>query len=189
MSTWFTETAWPPIMILATAAGAGVALFFTTQRVKYLAALLPLIVLGPVIYAYEQRITTERERVEESIFGVTSAFERQDRPEVLKYIGGQEIVMRKIAEWALDTVKPEGPLNVTDVSVAMHNNDSRATSHLRVNGAISVMGMGDVGHRASRWELTWQKEGGEWRIIDIQRLDPISGERMNIDTQSERAVR
>jgi hypothetical protein len=51
------------------------------------------------------------------------------------------------------------------------------------------MNMGDVGHRASRWDLTWQKQGGDWRIIEIQRLDPISGERMNIDAQSERATR
>jgi hypothetical protein len=189
MSTWFTETAWPPIMILATAGGAGIALFFTTQRVKYLLAMIPLILLGPVIYAYERRTVTERERVEQSIYEVTAAFERQDRPEVLRYFGAQEIVLRTVATWAVDTISADGPLNVTDVAVTMHNNDSRADSHFRVNGSISVMGPGKVGHRASRWELTWQKQGGEWRIIDVHRLDPISGERMNIDTPNERATR
>lgn len=188
MSTWFTETAWPPIMLLATAGGAGVALFYTTQRVKYLLALIPLILLGPVIYAYERRTVTERERVEQSVFEVTSAFQRQDRPEVLRYIGRQEATLQRVATWAMDTIQPDGPLNVTDVSVAMHNNDSRAASHLRVNGQISVIGMGKVGHCSSRWELTWQKEGGEWRIIGIQRLDPISGEPMQIDARSERAT-
>lgn len=189
MSTWFTETAWPPIMILATAGGAGVALFLTTQRVKYLLALIPLVLLGPVIYAFERRTVTERERVEQSIYDVTAAFERQDHPEVFRYIGRQEFMLQGIAKWALETVQPDGPLNVTDVSVTMHNNDSRADSHLRVNGPISVMHMGKVGHRASRWELTWQKEGGDWRIIGIHRLDPISGERMDIDARSERVAR
>jgi len=189
MSTWFTESAWPPIMILATVGGAGVALYFTTQRVKYLVALIPLILLGPVIYAFEQRHVTERERVEQSVYAVTAAFDRQDRPEVLRYIGAQEIVLHKVAEWALDTIQPDGPLNVTDVAVAMHNNDTRADVHFRANGSISVMGMGKVGHCASRWELKWQKEGGDWRIIGVQRLDPISGERMDIDARSERLTR
>ena len=56
MSIWFTETAWPPIMILATVAGAGIAMFFTTQRIKYLAALAPLLnalvsVVGVLVFA------------------------------------------------------------------------------------------------------------------------------------------
>lgn len=189
MGTWFTETAWPPIMILATVAGAGVAMFFTTQRVKYLVALAPLLVLGPIIYIYEQRIVTDREQVEDAVYAVTAAFERQDRTDMLEYIGAQEIVLQNIAAWAMDHVQPDGPLNVTDVSVRMHNNNTRADSHFRVNGPISVLGMGKVGHRASRWELTWQKEGGNWRIINIERLDPISGERMSITEQSERAMR
>lgn len=189
MSTWFTETPWPPIMILATLAGAGVAMFFNTQRVKYLFGLLPLLVLGPVIYAFEQRTVTDREQVEDSVYSVTAAFERQDRSDVLKHIGAQEIILHNVANWAMDNVQPDGPLNVTDVSVTMHNNNTRADAHFRVNGSISVLSMGKVGHRASRWELTWQKEGGNWRIIDIERLDPISGERMGINSPSERAVR
>jgi hypothetical protein len=189
MSIWFTETAWPPIMILATVAGAGVAMFFTTQRVKYLAALAPLLVLGPVIYAYEQKIVTERERVEQAITGVTSAFERHELPETLVYFSANAFDLRMAAAIAMKLVQPTGPLNVTDVSVTMSSRDSRATSYFRVNGPITTADFGDVGHRTSRWELTWQKEGGEWRIVRVQRLDPISGEGMDMMARSERNLR
>jgi len=189
MGTWFTESAWPPIMILATAAGAGVALFFTTQRVKYLAALLPLMIFGPVIYAYEQRTVTERERVETAVYDVVAAFQREDRPGTLAYFSASDRQLRGRCTWAMDFVQPNGDLSVTDVSISMGNRNNRAVARFRVTGPIKIMSIGDVGTRASRWELTWQKEGGEWRIIGLQRLDPISGEPMELMTQSERALR
>jgi hypothetical protein len=189
MSTWFTETAWPPIMILATAAGAGLAMFLSTQRIKYLAMLAPLLALGPVIYAYEQKIVTERERVEQAVSGVAAAFERHDQPATLNYFSAHAIELRAMAAVAMRLVQASGPLNVTDVSVTMSNRDSRAISHFRVNGPLKTPEFGDVGHRASRWELAWQKEGGDWRIVRVQRLDPISGQEMDPLTRSERIQR
>ncbi|MEX0587121.1 MAG: hypothetical protein WD176_10780 [Pirellulales bacterium] len=187
MGTWFTELSWPPIMVLATGAVAGIAMFFGTQRVKYLAAVLPFVLIGPVIYIVEQRIVTERERVEAAIFAVTSAFERHDESETMKHISAQDGLLQLAVAKGLDEVELTGTLSVTDVAVTMRNQDSRAVSHFRANGPISVKGAGHVGHVASRWELTWQKEGGDWRIINVQRLDPISGEPMGLFMKSERA--
>lgn len=187
MSTWFTESAWPPIMILATGAVAGVAMFFTTQRVKYLLAVLPLIIFGPMIYAYERRTITERERVEAAVIGVVRAFEHEDRAGTLAFFSARHHELRRMANDTMDLVQPAGAFSVTDMSVTMLSRDSRALSRFRVTGPIKVLEFGDVGTRPSRWELTWQKEGGDWKIIDLQRLDPVSGERMDIDTPAERA--
>lgn len=189
MGAWFTETSWPPIMVLAAAAAASVAMFFNSQRMKYLVGILPLLIFSPVIYIVEQRIVTERERVEEAVFGVTSAFERHDTEQVLDYISPSNGFLKSDAEVGLGIVEATGPLSVTDVSVAMRNQDSRAISHFRVNGPIRVLRIGDVGHRPSRWDVTWQKEGGDWKIVDIRRLDPVSGEVMDMLEPTERLTR
>ena len=188
MNTWFTETAWPPIMVLATVAGVGIALFLNSQRIKYLALLLPLLVLGPVLYFVEQRVVTERERVEHAVTGVASAFEQQDRDGTIRHFSVNADALRRVVSWTLDNVEPTGTLSITDLAITMRNQDSRAVTHFRANGPIAVSGFGDVGHRSTRWEMTWQKEGGDWRIIDVQRLDPISGEQMDLLARNERAT-
>jgi hypothetical protein len=35
--------------------------------------------------------------------------------------------------------------------------------------------------------VDWQKEGGQWRIIYVERLDPITGEVMGIFEEAVRA--
>lgn len=189
MGTWFTETAWPPIVILLSAAGALLALFASTQRAKYLLAAIALVLPVPVIYLVERRIVTERERVEASVYGVVAAFERQDRSETLRHFSERAMLLRFAAGKALDFVQPRGRMSVTDVAITMRNQDTRALSHFRANGPIAAVGFGDVGVRTSRWEVTWQKEGGEWRIVNVQRLDPITGEPMELLETSERARR
>lgn len=188
MYAWFTESAWPPIMLLATIAGVGIAMFLSSQRAKYLAAALPLLVLGPILYVVEQRIVTERERVERAVAGVANAFEHHDPIATVGYFSNNAVALRRMVQWTIDNVEVTGDLSVTDLSITMRNQDSRAVSFFRANGPIAVNGFGDVGHRATLWELTWQKEGGEWRIIDVQRLDPISGEQMDLLARSERAA-
>jgi hypothetical protein len=155
--------------------------------VRYLAAVAPLVLLAPVIYVVEQRIVTERERVESSIYEVISAFERNDIPEMLRHITANDEWLRRGADRGMQLVHATGPINVTDIAVTLRNQESRATSRFRANGPIEAEGFGDVGHRPSRWEVTWQKEGGEWRIIGVERLDPINGEPMDLFAASERA--
>ena len=189
MGAWFTETSWPPIMVLAALAAASVAMFLNSQRLKYLVGILPLLIFSPVIYVVEQRIVTERERVEEAVLGITSAFERNNAQEVLDYIAPNNRFLRAEAFLGMEIVEATGPLSVTDVSVAMRNQDSRAISHFRVNGPIRVSRFGDVGHPSSRWDVTWQKQGGDWKITDVRRLDPVSGELMEMLEPSERLTR
>ena len=86
--------------------------------------MLPLVILGPMIYAYERKVVTERERVEESVIGVVGAFEREDRGSTLAYFSARDHELRGIATGAMDMVQPTGRLSVTDVSVTMLNRDS-----------------------------------------------------------------
>ena len=198
---WFTETPWPPIFILAVIAACLAAAFSATQRSVYLAGILVLALLGGGIYFIEKQIVTEAERVEAAIYGVTDAFQDRDVERTVSYFSdnaalpddrlppflrfvARNVSLRTVVAGAVSTIQVEDDLRITDVSVETSNNDSLAKSHFRANGSFIVPGAGNVGHQPTRWEFRWRQEAGEWRIIDVQRLDPINGEPMGVFERS-----
>jgi hypothetical protein len=184
---WFTETPWPPIIVLAAVAIAFAVAFISTQRTKFIAPILLLAALAIIVYVVEQQVVTERERVEQSIHDVATAFQSQDVEGTLEHFSEQALLLRAAVMGAVAAVQVQDDLRITDVSIEMKNADSRARAHLRANGTFEVVGYGDVGHQPTRWNVDWQKEGGQWRIIYVERLDPITGEVMGIFEESVRA--
>jgi len=76
----------------------------------------------------------------------------------------------------LALVTIEGELRITDVQTELRSDDSIATTHFRANGAASFGGIS--GRTPTRWELTWQQIGGEWKVTKATRLNPITGEQL-----------
>ena len=194
---WFTETPWPPIFILAIGAAVLAAVFAATQRSMYLAGIVVLGIIAGGVYFVEQRIVTEAERVEAAIYGVTDAFQQRDVSKTVSYFSqnatipqdavppffqafARNLTLPVIVERAVSNVQVQDDLRITDISVETSNNDSRAKSHFRANGSFFVAGVGDVGRQPTRWEFRWQKEANEWRVVNVQRLDPITGEPIGI---------
>jgi hypothetical protein len=62
----------------------------------------------------------------------------------------------------------------------MSNENSRAVSLFRANGVVAVKGLGAQQQMASRWQVTWQKEGNDWKIVEVVRLHPYKDESMQI---------
>ena len=184
---WFTETPWPPIIGLAALAAGFAAAFISTQRARYIMPILLLAAVAIVVYVVEQQIVTERERVEQSITDVAAAFQRRDVDGTLAHFSEHAILLKGLVMTALAAVQVQDDLRITDVSIAMRNADSRASSHFRANGTFDVVGYGTVGHQPTRWNVDWQKEAGEWRIIKVERLDPVTGEPMDPFEGSVRA--
>ena len=85
---------------------------------------------------------------------------------------------RKQVQLALKLVRVQG-IDVKDLSVKLFGQGTGATSLFRANGRVTFSGM-DAGHQPSRWKLTWQKEQGEWKIVDVVRLNPLKDEPMEI---------
>lgn len=185
---WFTETAWQPIIALTIAAAALLGMWSSSRRVLNLIGVILLALSAGVVYVVEQRIVTERERVEAAIFGVADAFRAADTGAVLEFISLRApLELRLGIQLAMGPmqVRVQDDLRVTDVSVEMLSEDSRARAHFRANGRIYVGEHGDVGHQATRWNVTWQKEGGEWKILDVERLDPVRGHTVDLITGAD----
>lgn len=177
---WFTETAWPPILVGCVIAGLFVAAWYSSRRALPLIGALVVLALCVGIYVAERTIITEAEKIEQAVVDLTHAF-RQKEVERTKgffsprYEEGRELVTRVI-----HFVDVEDDLSIASLNVRMLASNSRAESDFYANATVGTTTTGNLGRQSSRWKLTWQREGGEWKIIQVRRLNPINGTEMAI---------
>ena len=187
---WFTETPWPPILIICV---FGVLLFLgwvSQRKTGYLAGVALCLALCGLVFVVEQQIVTETERVEQRLLDFTAAFQRDSLqrgllnavigggPELesLKFLQGDEV--RRLATHALDLVDIQDDVRISDIRTKMSNKDSRAITQFRASASITVSGY-SAARQPSRWELTWGKEDGEWKVLRATRLNFMSGQPMD----------
>ncbi|HLQ46903.1 MAG TPA: hypothetical protein VK137_19310, partial [Planctomycetaceae bacterium] len=89
---WFTETPWPPIIILCV---IGVLLFLgwlSQRRTGYLAGVALCVALSGFVWVLERQIVTEREQVEQRLLDFAATFQRESlqRGPVNLLLGGPE---------------------------------------------------------------------------------------------------
>lgn len=181
---WFTETPWPPIFILLVVCCFLVAAWQGSKRAIYLVWVVALLAACAGIYFIEEVTVTESERVERNVHDLVHAFQRKDKQATINFFSQQVPEYRAILEKAMDIVDIKGDVDVKDVNVLVVSENTQAISHFRANATISIRGLLQDSHQPSRWELTWQKEAGEWKIVGVQRLNPVTGEKMGILQQS-----
>ncbi len=186
---WFTETPWPPIVGLVV---IGVLLFlgWLSQRKNiFLAGVLLCLALCGIVFVIERQIVTERERVEQTLRDFAVTFQKDSlkqglvnmlipgpEPESLTYISASATSTRGLAVAALNFVDLPEPVRVSDVRTTMSNNDSRAVTQFRASATVKVSGYSEAVHQPTRWELTWQREKGDWKILRATRLNFMTGE-------------
>jgi hypothetical protein len=181
---WFTETPWPPIFILLVVCCFLVAAWQGSKRAVYLIWVGVLLAACAGVYFYEQATVTESERVEQNVHDLVHAFQRKDKQTTLNFFSPQADQFRSTVEKAIELVDVRDDVDVKDVNILMMSENTQAVSQFRANATVSVRGLVDYTHQPSRWELTWQKEAGEWKIVAVQRLNPVTGEKMGIWQQS-----
>jgi len=173
---WFTETPWPPILICGLAAVACLIQWQQRQQMKYFGGALACIVVAVGVYFLEQQIVTEKEQVELAVVDITSAFQRRDLEATLSHVSNQAPVVKSVIVFGYNILSVEDDMRLTDVSVDLIAQNTRAISKFRINGTVKFNNAPSGDHMPSRWEAKWQLEDGEWRMIEIQELDPLTGE-------------
>ena len=175
---WFTESAWPPMIVLFVLAIISVAAWGRTKRGLFLVLAIVLLAICPAIYVAEQRIVTDNEKVEAAVVGMTRAFQQKDLDGTLSYVSANAVDVRALATAAMQIVTVKDDMRVTDVRIRLVAQNSRAISRFRVNATISLPQYGELGYKPSMWELSWQREQDEWKVVSVMRLDPVSGEEL-----------
>ena len=178
---WPTENPWPAAIALACLAIVFFGRFGSRRQSSSLIGGLVCLLLVGGYFVLDHFVVTPSEQVIQNIYDLSDAVKRQDIPKVLSYFS-QQANEREVVRTTLDKVKVKDDLRISDVWVRFRGAGSVAVSHFRANASITVNLAGftsDVNYHPTRWELDWQREGAEWKIIEIRRLHFINGKEIN----------
>ncbi|MBL4886672.1 MAG: hypothetical protein JKY95_19375 [Planctomycetaceae bacterium] len=182
---WFADNPWPTVLFCVCLGSIFFGMGFQGKlKRNWGVSVLLFCAAGLVIYL-ESVIITPAEEVEIAVQETVQACIDGDVDRVVDHISANNIILRGVVRAGLSLADIGEDMHVTDMQVSMLADDSRAKSHFRVNGSISINSLQHQGHAATRWNLTWQQEGEKWKIIDVERLNPITGDTMDILRQSE----
>jgi ketosteroid isomerase-like protein len=176
---WFTETPWPPMLIGVIVAFILFLGWTSQRRTVYLLGAIGCLLGCVAIYLVEEAIVTESEAVEQLVLDLADAVERDDADAALSHFGSSlsSIGYRTAVAGAMAAYDIQDDMRITDLHVRMEDDGQTAVSHFRANATIAAK-TGSMQHYGpTRWELTWKRDAaGEWKITDVQRLNPITGE-------------
>lgn len=171
---WFTEDPWPPVMILTVVAVVFGIAWHVNRRGLYFLAAAGAVFLMLVVLVAEEMIETESERVEARVLALTDSVVEGDIENVLSFISDEATALRSIVESQLEHVRIDQDLRITQLAVTMEPNGNKAKSHFRANGKGTYKSW--TQSFATRWNLTWRKEGETWKLVQIEQLEPIEGD-------------
>ena len=174
---WFTENPWPPMLIVALGALICAALWTKDRNARYLFGALICMVLTGGLYGFERAVVTEGERLQDDVSQMCDQF-RKRQPETLDHFSESAPEFRILCETAMKMVEIGDDMRLTAFETTFTDNNSRANIHFRANATISFMGI--TRSHPFRCIFTYQKEGGRWKIVQVQRLDVIKGDKIDI---------
>jgi len=177
---WFSEDALTPIFLLGS---LGVVLAFVSiaqQKMKLMAVAVLLGIACGAIYVIEQRIVTDGEIIERQIHELAEEFHQNDLPAVVAHFSPQNKLLQGVATTAVAMVDIDEDYRITDLQVTTKAENTLAESHFRANVTTTVTGYGNVGRQPTRWRVNWQKVAGEWKIIEVKRLQVVGDQEMGI---------
>jgi hypothetical protein len=183
---WFTETPWPPILVLSLIGVLCLLGWLSQRKAGYLVGLVVSVLLGGFVFVLERQIVTEREIVEQRLLDFTAAFQRDSlrrgvlnavlggpEPECFEFISSDEV--RGLALQAIDLVDVQDDVRISDIQTNLSNKNSRAVTQFRASASVTAGGFNAV-RQPTRWELTWGKAGNEWKVLHATRLHFLSGQ-------------
>lgn len=179
---WPTETPWPWIVALLVAAVVCGFLWSRTRRRPLAVLTAACLLLVPAVYFAEQAIVTPAEEVERLVYELRDAVVAGDVERTLSFFSPTAETERGAVESGMKLADVKEDLRITDLSVRSFDNDTQAVSEFRANGTVVPENYGEQ-HVATRWEMRWRKEGGEWKLYKIVRLNPITGEQIGLLSQ------
>ncbi len=183
---WITESAWQPVMVCLLGFCVFTYLYSHNRKVLMLGLMMGCLLAATGIFIIERVIVTDAERLEQSVYHLAEACVSGDIEKTSNFASSQKPEIAGVIRAGMTLVDVKEDLGVSDLQVTMNPDGQTAKTHFRANGTFAMnpvaqnMGQDFEQHVASRWLLTWTKTGDEWKIIDLTRLHPLSGEEMGV---------
>ncbi len=170
---WFTEDPWPPVLILAVFAVVFGLAWNATRRKVFLLLAAGMLFLGFAVFVGEEMIETESEKVQSRVLALADAVRHGEKEQVQGYFAADAQSLRQQVAAHVDDIQFE-ELRITGLKVEVNPEGTQAQSDFHANGS-GTFRKTLSSNFATRWNLTWQKEAGVWKVVQIERLDPIQG--------------
>lgn len=180
---WFTETPWPPIVGLLIIAGILFILWAQSSRGIYVGIILLIFLACGGTWYVEKIIITPKEEIEAVVQGIANACETNDIPSTLEFVSVNAPDLRSKISQGMGMAKVKSGITIRDVEIKMAAQNSRAVSHFRANGYLTVFNQEQ--YVATRWLATWQREDNRWKLIKAKRLHPIKNEEIDFRAASQ----
>lgn len=173
MGTW----TWP-LFFLFLILGAALLAQWLLQRGRrqIIAASIFLSAAAAVVIA-DHFIITETKRVQANIYDLAKAVQAANVERCLTFFSENDKPDRQLVSQAASMVEIQGPIHISDLSVNMSSTESRAVSTFRATADVKYQNQ--TNRYPTRWELTWQREGNDWKIIRLRRLQLIGDQETN----------
>ncbi len=174
--TWLFEQSLPILVMGGIVAAALVTGFLKTGRRLLLAGALGVVVLVAALLIVEQMTVTDRELVEQTLFEIASAVERNDIEGALRHVSPDapgvahaRSEFPRIQFKEVD-IKP-------NLEIDVFPETTPPTAEARFNVVVTAnVGLGD--NRYPRYvEVTFIKEGDRWVVHDYSHYEPTRGMR------------
>lgn len=174
---WYGDTIWPTLVALASVAAVTGMMWWERRQPALLVAAILCIPAAITAIAVERQIVTPREQVTQALEKMLADFEREDANAVAEAVSARSPLLQQLARKAIEKVQISN-VRLTDVNVELSGEDVlRARTHFRVNTDVTLRKSHDLGRQPTRWKATWEQEAdGHWRMLDIEQLDPLTGE-------------
>jgi hypothetical protein len=177
MMTWLLEDSLPVIVMgVILIAALAVGFIKTGSRAPlYGLAFVILLLIGLVLL--ERMVVTDREQVEDVLFTIAKAVERNDIDEAIRHISPEapgvqhaDRELRRVNFREVD-IKP-------NLEIEVFADRSPPTAEARFN----VVVVGDIGGGPQRYpryvEVTFEKQGERWVARDYQHYEPTHSMRI-----------
>ena len=174
---WFTENPWPPMLLAGLGSLVCFGLWNSNRRNLYLMSAFVFLAIVGVVYVVERAIVTDGEKLQAEVVQLCDQFRKRD-PATLDHFSVNSTDLRLLCKTAMEAVEIHDDLRLTDFHTKLTGQNSQASVHFRANATISTLGF--TGHHPFRCVLDFQIVGGAWKIVDVQRLDPIKGDKMSV---------
>lgn len=172
--TYLSDNPWPLIIVLGAIA---VCCFLAGAKAGRIAGLV-CIALAVGVYFLEQAWISPAETVEVVITDMLEDFKAEKEADIHAAIAEESSDLRAIATQGLNMVDLSEDFRVKSVSIEM-NSDTQATARVRANGHAQLKSGGGGGqHMPTFWETVWNKQGEDWKLSKVTRLNPANGDPM-----------
>jgi len=173
---WFTENPWPLVILLCGAAACGLILL---EKFRFLIS-GGLVLSAVLIWYVETVIVTPAEQVEVELHRMLEAFVDRDLPAIEARISAASPDLVATAESGLKLVDLHPSFHLKDIRVESDSDGQTAVATLRANGTATLKRNNMFSHVATRWKTTWKREAGVWKLVDVRRLDVVSGQEIGV---------